>query len=206
MILDAIIDDQVYSLNIPETLLSDAGGFFDQLDQDMAKGWQMSRDWVANPDPVQRGQIVADKLLTALETENQKLGLLMAAYLLSRMPGLKGVELDTRGEIQNNRFLFHSPATTAAAPTDEAAASARLVETACDRTGAPRGLGKLDALAQAGQDVTQVFRVGKGYRFSVFDHATQSWQDAPLLKSAEEAEHLRQRIFTDRYHALQRED
>ncbi|WPL16141.1 hypothetical protein Thiowin_01088 [Thiorhodovibrio winogradskyi] len=229
MILEAIVDDQVFSLNVPESLLSQASGFFDQLDRDMDQGWQMSRDWVAAPDRLQRGQIVADKLLTALENENEKLGMLMAGYLLARLPGLKSVELDIQGEIQNNQFSFHPAAAnnmTTAKPTpqsessnkppvqaagDEAEsavspAAEQLKATARDCSGAPRGLSKLAAMAQAGQDVTKVFKVGKGYRFSVFDHSAQSWRDGPLLKTQEEAERLREQVFSSRYEALQRAD
>lgn len=244
MILEAIVEDQVYSLNVPESLLTRASDFFDQLDRDMDKGWQMSRDWVDAPDQVQRGQIVADKLLTALENQNEKLGMLMAGYLLSRLPGLKSVEFDLQGEIQNNQFDFHpsadaqasalsaasapaaaahgdrsrdlapgggdAPSTTPAQSpagtppdADSAPSVEQLTATARNCAGAPRGLSKLQAMAQAGQDVSKVFKVGKGYRFSVFDHASQAWQDGPLLKSQDEAERLRERVFASRYEALQ---
>ncbi|EIC22854.1 hypothetical protein [Thiorhodovibrio frisius] len=227
MILEAIVDDQVFSLNVPESLLSQASEFFDQLDRDMDQGWQMSRDWVAAPDQVQRGQIVADKLLTALENENEKLGMLTAGYLLARLPGLKSVELDIQGEIQNNQFSFHPAADSNTATTPPQSASSQtppmqdtgedpqspngqaaeqLKATAQDCSSAPRGLSKLNAMAQAGQDVTKVFKVGKGYRFSVFDHSAQSWQDGPLLKTQEEADRLREQVFTSRYEALQRAD
>lgn len=199
MQLEAVIDDQVYTLEVPDPLLAQAGEFFDQLDRDMDGGWQMSRDWVSAPDQMQRAQIVADKLLTALEKENQKLGLLMAGYLLQRLPGLTRVELDVQGEIQNNQFSF-----AAKAPADAQEDPAILTLAGADR-GAPSGLGKLDAMAQAGQDVSQVFKVGKGYRFSVFNHSNQSWQDGPLLKTREEADRLRQQAFTRRYEWLCRQ-
>jgi hypothetical protein len=191
MILKAIIDDQVYELNVPDALLAEAGPFFAQLDRDMDQGWQMSREWVGAPDRVQRCQIVADKLLTALEQENDKLGRLMAGYILSRLPGVESVELDIHGEIQNNRFnlVDHQPA--AAAP-----AAVRTVS-------GPGGLSKLAAMEQAGNDVTKVFKVGKGWRFSVFDHASETWQDAPLAASEAEAARLRQEAFKVRYEALQ---
>lgn len=192
MILKAIIDDQVYELNVPDALLAAAGPFFAQLDRDMDQGRQMSREWVGAPDRLQRCQIVADKLLTALEQENDKLGRLMAGYILSRLPGVESVELDIHGEIQNNRFNLadHQPA--AAAPTPVRTASAP-----------GGGLSKLAAMEQAGNDVTKVFKVGKGWRFSVFDHASATWQDAPLAASEAEAARLRQEAFKARYEALQ---
>lgn len=232
MILDAVIDDQVYSLNVPDALLLEGESFFAQLDRDMDQGWQMSREWVDTPDRLQRAQIVADKLLTALEKENDKLGMLMAGYLLSRLPGLERVELDIQGEIQNNQFFFAASQTVSDAPrstadrppaqhsgadqddadgpgesdamAEQTEGSDQITRTAEECTGAAGGLSKLDAMAQAGQDVTKVFKVGKGFRFSVFDHGSQRWEDGPLLKSQEEADRLRQRVFSARYEALQR--
>ena len=192
MILKAIIDDQVYELNVPDALLTEAGSFFAQLDRDMDQGWQMSREWVGAPDRVQRCQIVADKLLTALEQENDKLGRLMAGYILSRLPGVESVELDIHGEIQNNRFNLADRQSAAAAP-----APVRTV------SGPGGGLDKLAAMEQAGNDVTKVFKVGKGWRFSVFDHESETWQDAPLAASEAEAARLRQEAFKARYDALQ---
>ncbi len=106
MILKAIIDDQTYEVRVLDSLLTQAREFFDKLDRDMDGGWQMSREWVEAPDRLQRCQIVADKLLTALESENEKLAMMMAGYILSRLPGVESVELDVQGEIQNNRFTL----------------------------------------------------------------------------------------------------
>lgn len=190
MILKAVVDDQVFELQVPDTLIGQAGHFFDELDQDMDRGWQMSRDWVPAPDRLQRCQIVANKLLTALENENERLGRLMAGYILARLPGVESVELDTQGEIQNTRFNLaerppeHLPASRPAAT--------------------PGGLGKLQAMEQAGNDVTPVFKVGKGYRFSVLDRASGQWQDSPLLATEREAARLRQEAFRSRFEELQR--
>ncbi|MCU0833547.1 MAG: hypothetical protein MUC77_03790 [Chromatiaceae bacterium] len=189
MILKAIVDDQEYSLNVPDALLIEGEDFFAKLDRDMDAGWQMSREWVSSPNRLERCQIVADKLLTALETENEKLGLLAAGYILSRMPGVESVELDVQGEIQNNQFHLREAAPTREAEQGEVAGG---------------GLGKLAAMEQAGNDVTKVFRVGKGYRFSVYDHACDEWQDSPLVASREEAELLRQQAFKARFEALQK--
>jgi len=196
MILKAIIDDQEYSLNVPDQILSQAQEVFARLDADMDRGWQMSREWVPNPDRVQRCQIVADKLLTALETENHKVGMLMAGYILSRLPGVEAVEPDTHGEIQNTQFtVAEQPAAATPAPA--------LSETLLAGV-PPMGLSKLQAMEQAGNDVSKVFRVGKGYRFSVYDHTAAQWRDSPLASTQEEAERLREAAFKERFEALQR--
>lgn len=198
MILKAIVEDQEYSLNVPESVLAGSDDFCAKLDADMDQGWQMSRDWVAAPTREQRCQIVADKLLTALEKENHKLGMLMAAYILKRLPNIEAVELDVQGEIQNNAFRFRdAPATDAGAT-----AATEPVAQAASTAGAPRGLNRMQAMAQAGNDVTKVFKVGKAWRFSVYDHASGTWQESPLIATEQEAERLRQAAFRERYEAL----
>jgi hypothetical protein len=195
MILKAIIDDQEYSLNVPEAVIAQGEEFFAKLDADMDKGWQMSRDWVQDPSPLERCQIVADRLLTALENENQRVGMLMAGYILSRMPGVDTVEIDIGGEIQNTQFTGRDQD---AAPTTRSPAPAVQTD--------GKGLGKLEAMEQAGNDVTKVFKVGKAYRFSIFDHASGSWRDSPMIATAQEAERLRREAFKERFEALQRGD
>jgi hypothetical protein len=199
MILKAIIDDQIYSLDVPDAVIAQGEEFFAELDRDMDKGWQMSRDWVDNPSQIQRGQIVADKLLTALENENRRVGLLMAGYLLKRLPNLDEVEIDVQGEIQNTVFRFREPT-----PDRRAGATATETRTPNGDPEAQEGMSQLEAMEQAGNDVTKVFRVGKAYRFSVFDHHTDEWQDSPLIADAQEAERLRQAAFKRRYDALRR--
>jgi hypothetical protein len=195
VILKAIIDDREYSLNVPDTVIEQGEEFFAKLDADMDEGWQMSREWVQSPNRVERCQIVADKLLTALEKENERLGMLMAGYILTRMPGIDTVEIDIDGEIQNTQFMEHGQE---AAPAAAASATQKPPL-------AGKGLSKLEAMEQAGTDVTKVFKVGKAFRFSVFDKATGTWQDSPTIANEQEAERLRQEAFKERFEALQRE-
>jgi hypothetical protein len=192
MILKVVVDDQLYELNVPEKFIRQANSFFDSMDRDMDSGWQMSRDWVDHPNIEQRCRIVADKLLTALEKENHKLGRLMAGYILSRMPEVETIEPDTGGEIQNTRLTLRS-----APPRPD-----QLVSPALD-SAAPEGqLDKMEALDRAGRDVTKVFKVGRHWRFSVYDHASEQWQDSPAVADKQEAERLRQQAFKKRYEDL----
>jgi len=104
MQLNIIVSDYSMNLNIPETFVEASGGAFDRLDQDMDGGVQMGRDWIDAPDIHQRCQIAADKLLTALETDNENLALLSAAYIVSRLPGVTRVKIDDSGEISGTLF------------------------------------------------------------------------------------------------------
>src|SRR5688572_23467326 len=104
MILKVLIDDQTYRLEVPDEVLDEAEDYFSKLDADMDRGWQMSRDWVDTPDATQRCQIVADRLLTALETQRSPTANLMAAYILKRMPGVQAVRIDASGDMNATEF------------------------------------------------------------------------------------------------------
>jgi hypothetical protein len=101
-----VIGAQVYAVEVPEDLLREADEFHAKLDRDMDRGWQMSREFVAQPDRLQRCQIVADKLLTSITQDNQASAMLMAAYIALRMPGAIGVDIDAEGEMQNTELLY----------------------------------------------------------------------------------------------------
>jgi len=101
-----VIGEQVYAVEVPDDLLQEASEFHTRLDRDMDRGWQMSRQYVEQPDAMQRCQIVADKLLTSIMQNNQATAMLMAGYIALRMPGSIGVDIDTSGEMQNTQLLY----------------------------------------------------------------------------------------------------
>lgn len=101
-----IVGEQVYAVEVPEALMREAAEFHARLDRDMDGGWQMSREFVARPDRLQRCQIVADRLLTGLMQGNEATAMLMAAYIALRMPGAIGVDIDAGGEMQNTELLY----------------------------------------------------------------------------------------------------
>ena len=106
MKLNIIVDGRANDFEVPDDLLVEATDFFEKLDSDMDKGWQMSRDWVQNPNAEQRCQIVADKILTAIETDNEKLLMLMAAYILKTMPGVHGINIDITGDMNETDIIM----------------------------------------------------------------------------------------------------
>ncbi len=108
MNLDVVIDGKSLTLQVPPDLVAGAEDFFAKMDDDMSKGWQMSRRYVDNPSAVQRCQIAADRLLTAVHTDNQSLLMMMAGYIVSRCPGVRSVDIDCNGEIFNTRFVLTS--------------------------------------------------------------------------------------------------
>ncbi len=106
MKLNIIVDGRTNAFEVPDELLQEASDFFSRLDADMDKGWQMSRDWVECPDAEQRCQIAADKILTAIDTDNEKLLMLMAAYILKTLPGIKSVNIDVTGDMNETDLIM----------------------------------------------------------------------------------------------------
>ena len=104
VILHAVVNDQPCPVHVPDGMLRDAADVFARMDADMDRGWQMSRVWVDRPDRIQRCQIVADRLLTALETENRELAALMAAYILHRVPDIRALDIDAGGDMTRTRI------------------------------------------------------------------------------------------------------
>ncbi|NOY17004.1 MAG: hypothetical protein GXP23_08745 [Gammaproteobacteria bacterium] len=102
MILKVFLEDQTYPVEIPDSVVTDAEDFFSYLDNDMNKGWQMSQIWVEKPDQLQRCQIVADKLLTALNIDDQKTGIMLSAYILNRLPGTTELYLSVTGDMNEH--------------------------------------------------------------------------------------------------------
>jgi len=109
MILKVMINGQEIPVNVPADLVDDAETFFLKMDSDMSKGWQMSKDWVDEPNLEQRCQIAADRLLSAIHNDNTSVATMMAAYIMARMPGTVRVVVDTQGEIQETHFEQGDP-------------------------------------------------------------------------------------------------
>ena len=105
MILDVYVDQQAIKVEIPEKMLNEGGDFFAKMDADMDKGWKIGPTYIENPDATQRAQIAADKMLTAIETENTTLCQLMAAYIVTKIPGVKMINIDIHGEPLNTEIV-----------------------------------------------------------------------------------------------------
>ena len=106
MKLNVIIDGRSSAFDVPDELITEAEDFFAKMDADMDKGWQMSRDWVKDPDTEQRCRIVADRMLGAIESSNEKLLMLLCGYLLNRMPGITGVNIDITGDMNETDLIM----------------------------------------------------------------------------------------------------
>ena len=106
MILKIRIDDQLHSLDVPDHILTEATDFFAKMDADMDKGWQMSQQWVDELNSEQRCQVAANKILVALDQENARMMVMMAAYILYKLPNLQLLDISTNGDMQETYFEY----------------------------------------------------------------------------------------------------
>ncbi len=98
-VLNIVIDGQMQAVNVEEDMVQSGSPLFNKMDEDMNKGWTLSKEFVENPNITQRCQIVGDKLLTAIEDNNEQMKTMMAAYILSRVPNIMTIYIDNNGEI-----------------------------------------------------------------------------------------------------------
>jgi hypothetical protein len=106
VLLNVYIDERHIPVDTPPGMIVEAEEFFAKMDADIDQGWQMSRQWIEHPDQTQRCQIAADKLMGAEAVGNEPLVQLMAAYILKRLPGVSGVNINTEGEMLETEFTM----------------------------------------------------------------------------------------------------
>lgn len=106
MILEVYVEDSMLKVEVPREILDEGSEFFAMMDRDMDKGWKMGPEYIENPDATQRAQIAADKMLTAIDTENKRLLVMMAGYIASKLPGVKAVKIATEGDPRASEFLI----------------------------------------------------------------------------------------------------
>lgn len=105
MKLNVYINESMNQLDVPDDMLQDANEIYKKIDADLDKGWQMSREWVQHLSTHQRCQVVADRLLTAMENHKQAATLLMAGYIMTRMPHVTTVHIATDGDINQTQLI-----------------------------------------------------------------------------------------------------
>jgi hypothetical protein len=104
MNLNIIIDQDTREFSISAEMMEDAQGLFTKMDSDMDNGWQLGKSFIASPTSIQRCQIIANRLLTALHTQNLASATLMSAYILHCLPTAYTVNLNTEGEADETQF------------------------------------------------------------------------------------------------------
>lgn len=179
--LNVTLNEKTYAVNVPDEMLAEAQEFFQKMDRDMDHGWQMSRDFIEHPDQTQRAQIVAHRIMLAMSAGNETMAQLMAGYILTRLPVVTGVVVDTDGEMLNTGIVYGA----GAAPMPAAGK-----------------LSRIEAMKQAGKEVTAVYNSGKSFRFAVLDRASGRWTESPAMDDEQEAQDNRMQAFKQRFEEL----
>lgn len=198
MTLKVIIEDESYTLPVEDEFINKAASFFDKMDADMDKGWQMAREWVENPDAQQKLTIVADKLLTAIENDEKHTAMMMVGYIRSRAPSVSKIEMDVTGEMGHDFVKTQNSPEASMLDADPSMKNTPLRPTPGQRT----GLDKMTAMQMAGNEVSRIFKVGKQYKFSMFNPDTGNWEESPAITNKEEAEKMREFAFKKRFDQL----
>ncbi|MFV1997759.1 MAG: hypothetical protein ACC641_07080 [Acidiferrobacterales bacterium] len=187
MKIKVTIGERSKIVDVADEILADGKSFFDKMDGDMDKGWQMGADYIEKPDQVQRCQIAADRVLDAIGTHNENLKILMLGYILDRVPTISEIVIDTGGELMNTEIIEQrAPIRTTGQVT--------------------QGMSRLDALEQANKDVGMVYKVGRSWRFAVFDDNSNEWVESPLMDSKKQTEQIRNKAFESRFRYLLGQD
>ena len=105
--LTILIGEEERHVTLSSEMIADAEHTLSRMDRDMDKGWQLGRRFIEHPGTIERCQIAADRLLTALHTQNEASMSLMSAYILSRLKDVQSVNLNTEGEADETLFYDH---------------------------------------------------------------------------------------------------
>lgn len=100
MIFNMSIDQEAFSIDVPDELFTEVAPIIEDMDKEFDRGCQMGRFWVDQPTDEQRCQVSVNNLVNAMHSENKRMVYLLAAYILSKFPDLKGVVVNSDLEIQ----------------------------------------------------------------------------------------------------------
>lgn len=103
-VLDVIVGDQKESIHLSREMIEQAQPLFQRMNDDMDGGWRLGREFLDAPTTLQRCQVAADRLLTAMHVQNEAVQSLMAAYILHHCPGVRSVDINGEGEMLDTLF------------------------------------------------------------------------------------------------------
>lgn len=83
--------------------------FLDHMDRDMDGGFSLEGRQEVSPDLLTRARFVATSLVQALEAENDSVAAATCAYLALRLPKLKQVRADRKGDQMQIHLVFDEP-------------------------------------------------------------------------------------------------
>lgn len=106
MNLNFTIDQEPFTLEVADGIMQEAQVFIKDTDLEFDKGIQLGRYWIENPSEEQRCQIAANKIVNAMHQENIRMVYLMSAYILTKLPTVKMVTVNSDYEIDEIDFMY----------------------------------------------------------------------------------------------------
>ena len=104
LVLKIVMEDEQREISVPGNIVADAASLLEKMDNDMDHGWQIGRRYTESPGTIERCQVAADRLLSALHTDNQASITLMACYILANLEGVASVTINSDGEPDQTLF------------------------------------------------------------------------------------------------------
>ncbi len=98
MQFEVVIEEGRYQVTVEAEDIENGHPFFQKMDKDMDGGRRMGPEFVHEPDIEQRCQIVAERLMLAMESRNESMQRAMAAYIMWRIPHIRELHIDTSGD------------------------------------------------------------------------------------------------------------
>lgn len=102
--LEVWFEEERHQVRVTAENIAAGQVLFARMDRDMDQGWRMGPEFVSRMNDEQRAQVAANRLMVALEQGNAALTTAMAAYILSKLPDVVRVRVDTSGEPLETEF------------------------------------------------------------------------------------------------------
>ena len=99
MILNLNIDQESFEIEIRPELIEELKPILEEMDKEYDQGAQMGRFWVEQPSVEQRCQIAANNIVNSMHAENKRMLYIMSAYIVYKLPGIKGVTFNSEFEM-----------------------------------------------------------------------------------------------------------
>ena len=98
MQFEIYFEEEHFAVEVDEQDITNGQPFFSQMDKEMDGGCRMGPEFIHEPDIMQRSQVVAERLMLAIEQRNETMARAMASYIAWRIPNIRELHVDTTGE------------------------------------------------------------------------------------------------------------
>ncbi|MDY6979467.1 MAG: hypothetical protein SV201_06265 [Pseudomonadota bacterium] len=83
--------------------------YLDKMDREMDQGIELAGQRIEQPDQTQRAKYVANALLESIQSDNEPRIAATCSYLAERLPELKQIRADLKGESFSIDLVFDRP-------------------------------------------------------------------------------------------------